>query len=147
MVVAAKVEAAWQNGLATIVCIGETEAQRSAGNALKVCGDQLAASLPDLPPGARASIAYEPLWAIGSGTMPTREQIAAVLGHVRAALYSRFGNAAGLIHILYGGSVKAANALAILDTPGVDGLLIGGASLRATDFDAIVEIARGRSAG
>ncbi|WP_010188994.1 triose-phosphate isomerase [Sphingomonas sp. PAMC 26605] len=146
-IVAAKVAAAWQHDLATIVCIGETEAQRSKGNALKVCGDQLAASLPDMPPGARTSIAYEPLWAIGTGTMPTREQIAEVLGHVRAALDLRFANAAQPIRILYGGSVKAENARAILATPDVDGVLIGGASLRAEDFDAIVEIARGRSAG
>ncbi|MDY7523703.1 triose-phosphate isomerase [Sphingomonas sp. 10B4] len=80
--VATKVTAAWQHGLATIVCIGETAAQRHAGNALKVFGDQLAASLPDIPANADTSIAYQPLWAIGSGTTPTREQIAEVLAHI-----------------------------------------------------------------
>lgn len=142
--VAAKVKAAWQQGLATIVCIGETQTQRHDGNALKVCGDQLAASLPDMPDGARASIAYEPLWAIGSGTMPTREQISEVLACIREALDERFGRTSQAIRILYGGSVKSENALEILNTPHVDGVLIGGASLLASDFNAIVDVARGR---
>ena len=142
---AAKVKAAWQQSLATIVCIGETQAQRRDGDALKVCGDQLAASLPDIPAGACTSIVYEPLWAIGSGTMPTREQIVEVFGHVRAALDDRFGSAAQAIRILYGGSVKAENALEILNTPDVEGVLIGGASLLAVDFNAIVSVARGRT--
>jgi len=144
--VAAKAKAAWRSGLATIVCIGETQAQRRDGNALKVCRDQLAASLPDMAAGARTSVAYEPLWAIGSGTMPTSDQIAEVLGDIRATLAARFGSAASAIRILYGGSVKADNAWAILDTPEVDGVLIGGASLLAADFDAIVNVARGRLA-
>ncbi|AYJ84569.1 triose-phosphate isomerase (plasmid) [Sphingomonas paeninsulae] len=143
--VAAKVKAAWRHGLATIVCIGETQAQRHDGNALKVCGDQLAASLPDIPAGACTSVAYEPLWAIGSGTMPTREQIIGVLGHLRAALDERFGSTSQSIRILYGGSVKSENALEILDTPDVNGVLIGGASLLAHDFNAIVDVARGRT--
>jgi triosephosphate isomerase len=142
--VAAKVKAAWGHRLATIVCIGETMAQRRNGNALKVCGDQLAASLPAMADGARTSIAYEPLWAIGSGTMPTREQIVEVLGDVRTALDERFGSSSRSIRILYGGSVKPENALEILNTPHVDGVLIGGASLKATDFNAIVQVARGR---
>ncbi len=136
--VAAKAKAAWRHGLATIICIGETQAQRRAGNALKVCRDQLAASLPDMPAGAKASIAYEPLWAIGSGTMPTNDEIAEVFAHVRAALDDRFGSDARSIRVLYGGSVKPDNALAILETPDVDGVLVGGASLLATDFMAIV---------
>ena len=121
-VVAAKVKAAWRGGLATIVCLGETQAQRAGGQALKVCGDQLAASLPDPPSGTRTSIAYEPLWAIGSGATPAREQIVEVLAHLRAALETRFVDPGGLIRILYGGSVKPDNALEILDTPGVDGV-------------------------
>lgn len=141
-VVSAKVRAAWQYGLATIICIGETEAQRRAGNTLKVCGDQLVASLPDMPANAQTSIAYEPLWAIGSGTMPTREQIIDVLAHVRAALDTRFGSAALSVRILYGGSVKPHNAREILETPEVGGVLIGGASLLAADFNAIVDVAR-----
>lgn len=142
--VAAKVKAAWQHGLATIVCIGETEAQRRDGNALKVCGDQLAASLPDMPANSATSIAYEPLWAIGSGTMPTREQIVEVLARIRAALDARFGDAARSIPILYGGSVKPGSAGQILKTPGVGGVLVGGASLLAADFNAIVDVARER---
>lgn len=143
--VTAKVLAAWRHGLATIVCIGETQAQRSDGNALKVCGDQLAASLPDISAGAQTSVAYEPLWAIGSSTMPTPGEIVQVLRHVRAALDKRFGSTSQSIRILYGGSVKPDNARAILDTPDVDGVLIGGASLLAADFDAIVAVARGRA--
>jgi triosephosphate isomerase len=142
--VAAKVKAAWRSGLATIVCIGETQAQRRDGNALKVCRDQLSASLPDIAAGARTSVAYEPLWAIGSGTMPTSDQIAEVLGDIRATLEARFGSAASTMRILYGGSVKPDNARAILDTPHVGGVLIGGASLRASDFDAIADVARQR---
>jgi triosephosphate isomerase len=141
-IVAAKVKAAWRHGLATVVCIGETEAQRRDGNALKICGDQLAASLPDMPANAETSIAYEPLWAIGSGTVPTREQIAEVLAHVRGALDGRFGSAAPLIRILYGGSVKPKDAPEILETPHVGGVLIGGGSLLAADFNAIVDVAR-----
>jgi triosephosphate isomerase len=136
--VAAKATAAWQHRLATIICIGETQAQRRAGNALKICSDQLAASLPDMPAGTKNSIAYEPLWAIGSGTMPTNEEIAEVFAHVGAALDDRFGRDARSIRILYGGSVKPDNARAILETAGVGGVLIGGASLSATDFMAIV---------
>jgi triosephosphate isomerase len=140
--VAAKAKAAWKHGLATIICIGETLAQRRAGDALKVCGNQLAASLPDMPASARTSIAYEPLWAIGSGTMPAQDDIVAVLAYIRAALESRFGSAERLIRILYGGSVKPGNAGAILETPDADGLLIGGASLLAADFNAILNVAR-----
>lgn len=143
--VAAKAKAAWQHGLATIICIGETKAQRSAGDALKVCGHQLAASLPNMPDCARTSIAYEPLWAIGSGTMPKRAEIVEVLAHVRAALEKRFGSAARSIRILYGGSVTPDNARTMVDTPHVDGVLIGGASLLAADFNAIVDVARGRT--
>lgn len=142
--VAAKAEVAWKHGLATIICIGETLAQRRAGDALKVCGDQLAASLPDMPAGARTSIAYEPLWAIGSGTVPAQHDIVAVLAFVRAALETRFDTAARPIRILYGGSVEPGNAGAILDMSDVNGLLIGGASLLAADFNAILNAARTR---
>jgi triosephosphate isomerase len=114
--VAAKLKAAWRHGLATIICISETKAQRSADDALPVCADELAASLPDMPDGAHTAIAYEPLWAIGSGTMPTRDEIVGVLEHVRASLNERFGSAARSIRILYAGSVKPGNARTILDT-------------------------------
>jgi triosephosphate isomerase len=134
----AKAKAAWQHGLATILCIGATKDQRSAGEALKVCGEELAWSLPDMPTGARTSIAYEPGWEIGSGTMPARDEVVEVLAHVRSALEKRFGSRARAIRILYGGSGKPGNALSLLETPHVDGLLIGGASLLAADFNAIL---------
>jgi triosephosphate isomerase len=140
-IVAAKVTAAWAHGLKTIVCLGEDAQQRAAGHALQVCRDQLAHSLPDLRPGAQTAVAYEPLWAIGAGKTPTTEQIVEVLGALRAALEQRFGAAARAIRLLYGGSVTPANARAILGTPYVDGVLIGGASLLAADFNAIVAAA------
>ncbi len=142
--VAAKAKAAWQHNLATIICVGETQAQRRDGIALKVCGDQLAASLPALDVDARTSIAYEPLWAIGSGANPNRSDIVEVLGYLRSTLDARFGSAARSIRILYSGSVTRENARAILDTPYVDGVLIGGASLMAADFNAILDVARQR---
>jgi triosephosphate isomerase len=140
-IVAAKVMAAWAYGLKTIVCLGENAEQRRDGEALQVCGDQLAHSLIDLPPGAETAIAYEPLWAIGAGKTPTTAQIVEVLGALRSALEQRFGPAARGIRLLYGGSVTPANARAILGTPYVDGVLIGGASLLAADFNAIVAAA------
>jgi triosephosphate isomerase len=142
-IVAAKVKAAWQHGLKTIVCVGENEKQRREGHALKICGDQLAQSLPDMPPLAQTAIAYEPLWAVGAGRTPTPDQIVEVLCYLRAALDKRFGEAARAIRLIYGGSVMPANARAILHTPYVDGVLIGGASLVAADFNAIVDAACG----
>jgi triosephosphate isomerase len=141
-IVSAKVAAAWTHGLATIVCIGENSQQRRDGQALQVCGDQLAESLPDLVAGAKVAIAYEPLWAIGSGETPTAGQIVEVLSALRAALDQRFGSAAEAIRIIYGGSVDPANAAAILQMPCVDGVLVGGASLLAADFTAIIDAAR-----
>ncbi len=140
--VAAKVGAAWDAGLSTIVCIGETQEQRSAGKALAVCGAQLAASLPDLPAGCETSVAYEPLWAIGSGRMPTVDEIVEVHAHIRSCLVSRFADAGCAVRILYGGSVTGSNVRGILGLPDVGGVLIGGASLAASDFDAVLRIAR-----
>jgi len=140
--VAAKVQAAWAAGLSTIVCIGETQAQRSAGKALAVCGAQLAASLPNLQAGCETSVAYEPLWAIGSGHMPTADDIAEIHMHIRSCLVARFGEAGRTVRILYGGSVKSSNAQDILAVPEVGGVLIGGASLEATDFDAVLGVVR-----
>jgi triosephosphate isomerase len=140
--VAAKVTAAWASGLSTIICIGETEAQRSAGRALDVCGAQLAASLPDLSAGCETSIAYEPLWAIGSGHMPANEDIVSVHAHIRSCLVTRFGDTGHAIRILYGGSVTSSNARGILGLQDVGGVLIGGASLMANDFDTILGITR-----
>ena len=140
--VAAKVAAAWAANLSTIVCIGETQEQRSAGKALAVCGAQLAASLPDLVAGSETSVAYEPLWAIGSGHMPTAEDIGAIHTHIRSCLMARFGEAGRAVRILYGGSVNSSNVHDILSIVHVGGVLIGGASLAAADFDAVLEVVR-----
>ena len=140
--VAAKVAAAWAAGLSTIVCIGETQEQRGTGQALAVCGHQVAASLPDLAAGCETSVAYEPLWAIGSGHMPADADIVAVHSHVRSCLVARFGDTGQAVRILYGGSVASSNARAILGLPDVGGVLIGGASLMAADFDAVLGVVR-----
>jgi triosephosphate isomerase len=140
--VARKVAAAWSAGLLAIVCVGETAVERDAGAALAVVGAQLAASLPDGATAANCVIAYEPVWAIGTGRTPTPAEIVGVHGAIRAALASRFG--AGMARgtrILYGGSVKPGNAAEILGLADVDGTLVGGASLRAADFAAIVAAA------
>ncbi len=137
--VAAKAKAAWQCGLSTIVCIGETEAQRRGGNALDVCSAQVAGSLPKGVAGSgTAAIAYEPLWAIGSGHVPTSAQIEEVHRHVRTCLTALAGAAGADIRILYGGSVTSDNAHEILGLADVGGVLIGGASLKAADFDAVL---------
>lgn len=140
--VAAKMQAAWAAGLSTIVCIGETQAQRSDGEALAVCGAQLAASLPDLQARCETSVAYEPLWAIGSGHMPSNTDIAEIHAHIRSCLVARFGEVGRSVRILYGGSVKPSNAHDILAVPEVGGVLIGGASLMANDFDGILKVTR-----
>ena len=137
--VAGKAGAAWRSGLSTIVCIGETAAQRRSGDALAVCGGQVAGSLPrDLARSGTAAIAYEPLWAIGSGHMPTADQIAEVHRHLRSCLMALAGAAGEGIRILYGGLVTAANATEVLGLDDVGGVLIGGASLLAADFHAVL---------
>lgn len=136
--VAAKADAARRAGLVSIVCIGETQSQRAAGRTLLICRDQIAGSLPIGITAAEVVIAHEPLWAIGTGYTPTTAEIAEVHGHIRETLVTRFGAEGKSVRILYGGSVTATNALQILALPDVDGALIGGASLRATDFDAII---------
>ena len=143
--VAAKARMAWRSGLSVIVCIGETQAQRSGGKALSVCGDQLLGSLPaDVKPLGGLAIAYEPLWSIGSGHMPTSDEIAAVHLHIRSCLDARLGAVGQTTRILYGGSVRADNAGTVLAATEVGGVLIGGASLRATDFDAVLQVVRKR---
>ena len=137
--VAAKAAAAWRSGLSTIVCIGESAAQRRNGDALAVCGGQVAGSLPqDLARSGTAAVAYEPLWAIGSGHVPTADQIAEMHRHVRTCLTALAGAAGAGIRILYGGSVTADNANEVLGLADVGGVLIGGASLLAADFDAVL---------
>jgi triosephosphate isomerase len=140
--VAAKAAAAWRAGLVAIVCVGETEAERDAGRALEVVGAQLAGSVPDGATAATLVVAYEPVWAIGTGRTPTLPEIAEVHAHLRAALIARFGAATGnAVRLLYGGSVKASNATEIFAVPNVDGGLVGGASLRAADFGPIIAAA------
>ena len=135
--VKAKAAAATAAGLAPVICVGETLAQREAGRTLDIVGRQLAGSLPDGPARALV-IAYEPVWAIGTGKVPTMVEIAEVHAVLRARLTDRFGTEAAGIRLLYGGSVKPGNAAAIFAVPHVDGALVGGASLKAADFAPIV---------
>ena len=136
--VAAKVEAALRASLEPIVCVGETLDQRRAGDTLAVVTSQLAGSLPDALEGHAFALAYEPVWAIGSGLTPTLDEIAEVHGAIRAALVARFSQAGRAAPILYGGSVKPANAAEILAAFEVGGALVGGASLKAADFIPII---------
>jgi triosephosphate isomerase len=132
--VRAKAEAAWRAGLAAIVCVGETRAQREADKTLDVVGRQLDGSLPDGATGANLVVAYEPVWAIGTGLTPTADDVALVHAFIRERLIGRFGPDGGEVRILYGGSVKPANAAELLSVPHVNGALVGGASLKAEDF-------------
>lgn len=136
--IAAQLEAAQAAGLRVILCLGETEAQRRAGVALDVVAAQLAGSLPASANPATLVIAYEPVWAIGTGLVPSAPQIAEIHGAIRAALVARFGQAGRDMPILYGGSVKPDNAGAIFAIDDVDGALVGGASLAAQTFSAII---------
>jgi len=137
--VAAKTKSAWSAGLTAIVCLGETLAERESGDTLSVVGNQLAASLPDGATGQNTVIAYEPVWAIGTGKVPSLAQIAEVHDFLRQALTTRFGTEmADAIRLLYGGSVKPGNAAEIFATSNVDGALVGGASLKAADFSPII---------
>lgn len=137
--VAAKTDAAWRAGLTAIVCVGETLAEREAGRTLEVVGRQLEHSIPNGASGARLVVAYEPVWAIGTGKVPTLEQIAEVHDFLRAQLDARFGEGVGLsVRLLYGGSVKPSNAAEIFAIGNVDGALVGGASLKAKDFGGII---------
>jgi triosephosphate isomerase (TIM) len=138
--VQAKASAAQAIGLVAIVCVGETEAQRDAGTTLSVIGNQLAGSLPaNLATAPEALVvAYEPVWAIGTGRTPTLDEIAEVHSFIRNTLVKRYGEAAQEMRLLYGGSVKASNAAAIFALPHVNGALVGGASLKAADFAPIV---------
>jgi triosephosphate isomerase len=136
-IVRAKAAAGHRAGLISIVCIGETLAQRDAGETLKVVAAQLRGSLPDNATATNSVIAYEPVWAIGTGRTPTLEQVAEVHALIRQELRARFDDGAGF-RILYGGSVKPDNAKALMAVAEVDGALVGGASLKAADFWPIV---------
>ena len=140
--VAGKVSAAKRAGLNAIVCIGESEAERNSGTTLAVVVSQLRESVPDEVTPEELVIAYEPIWAIGTGRTPTSDQIVEVHGAIREELTRRFGGeGADKIRILYGGSLKPANAAEILALKDVDGALVGGASLKAGDFLAIIRAA------
>lgn len=138
LTVAAKAKAAKRAGLTAILCVGEHETDRDAGRAVPVVTTQLKSSIPDELTAADLVVAYEPVWAIGTGRTPTGAQIADMHAALREALGARFGADGQKIRILYGGSVKPENAKDILETANVDGALIGGASLKAADFLAIV---------
>ena len=132
--VRAKAEAAWRAKLTAIVCVGETREQREAGDTLKVVGLQLDGSLPDGAIAETLVVAYEPVWAIGTGLTPTSADVGLVHAFIRERLVGRFGPAGGDMRILYGGSVKPANANELMSVPHVNGALVGGASLKAEDF-------------
>jgi triosephosphate isomerase len=137
--VRAQARAAIEAGLGVIVCVGETEGQRDASNTLDIISGQLAGSIPDLVTGERLVVAYEPVWAIGTGRTPTTDQIGEVHDFIRGKLEQRFGEGVGRsVRLLYGGSVKPGNAAEIFAVSNVDGALVGGASLKASDFGAIV---------
>jgi triosephosphate isomerase len=138
--VRAKAEAAWRAGLVAVVCIGETEGQRKAGETLAVLERQLAGSLPDGATGKNLVVAYEPVWAIGTGLTPTVDDVAEAHAFIRAQLARRFGGEGERVRVLYGGSVKPGNAKELLSIANVDGALVGGASLKADDFLGIAQV-------
>lgn len=135
--VRAKAEAAHAAELVAIVCIGETEAERKAGRTLDVLKTQLAGSVPDGAAAENTVIAYEPVWAIGTGLTPTTADVAEAHAFMRAELKTRFGEEGAKMRILYGGSVKPGNAKELMAVANVDGALVGGASLKSDDFLAI----------
>jgi triosephosphate isomerase (TIM) len=137
--VRAKAEAALRAGLLPIICVGETRGQRDAGQAMAVIAAQLDGSMPD---AADFAVAYEPVWAIGSGQTPRAKDIAEVHGLIRDRLHARYGDKADQLRILYGGSVTPANARELLAADNVNGALVGGASLKADEFLAIAAVYR-----
>ena len=139
-VVRAKAEAAWRAGLLPIVCIGETLAEREAGRTLAVLETQLKGSVPAGSSAANLVVAYEPVWAIGTGKTPTTPEVAAAHAHIRKVLGGLVPDAAG-VRLLYGGSVKGSNAVELLAAGDVDGALVGGAALKADEFLAIANAA------
>jgi len=132
-----KAEAAWRVGFTAIVCIGETQAQRDAGQTLDICRGQLTGSLPDTATSGNLVVAYEPVWAIGTGLTPTSGDVEQIHKFIRELLIARFNGEGAKMRILYGGSVKPSNARELMAVANVNGALIGGASLKAADFLAI----------
>ena len=139
-IVQQKAAAAFAANLGAIICVGETLAEREAGKTLDVIGAQINGSVPQNATAGKVVIAYEPVWAIGTGKIPTLEQVEEVHAFIRAELAKLLGaDQAEKMQILYGGSVKPANAAQLLGLPDVDGALVGGASLKADDFWAIAQ--------
>jgi triosephosphate isomerase len=132
-----KAEAVWRAGLTAIVCIGETQHQRDAGQTLDICRGQLNLSLPDAARSDNLVVAYEPVWAIGTGLTPTVGDVEQIHRFIREFLIARFSSEGARIRILYGGSVKPTNARELMAVANVNGALVGGASLKAADFLAI----------
>ena len=136
--VRAKAEAAIGAGLKPIICVGETEAERDAGKAESIVATQLVGSIPDAAEQHEVIVAYEPVWAIGTGRTPSNDDIAQMHNSIRAKLVERFGEKGAAVRILYGGSLKPQNAREILQVENVNGGLVGGASLLAKDFYTII---------
>ncbi len=140
----AKARAAMEAGLKAIICVGESLEQREASNTLDIIGGQMSGSIPDQSTGENLIVAYEPIWAIGTGKVPTLEEIGEVHDFIRARLERRFGEGVGRsVRLLYGGSVKPGNASEIFAVSNVDGALVGGASLKAKDFSGIINALEG----
>jgi len=140
--IAAQARAAWRAGLSAIVCIGESDAERAQGRMEDVLARQIEASVPKEATAQNAALAYEPIWAIGTGKTASRADIEAAHGFIRTRMEARLGAAGRAVRLLYGGSVKPSNSREILSTNGVDGVLVGGASLKAADFLPIIAGAR-----
>jgi triosephosphate isomerase len=136
--VASKARAAWRAGLLAIICIGETLTEREEGHAETICRSQLSGSVPSGATSENTVVAYEPIWAIGTGRTPDKNEIVTTHAHIRTCLSSN-------LRILYGGSVNATNAKEILALNNVDGVLVGGASLKASDFLSIIAACRAAS--
>ena len=134
-----KTEAVWRAGLVAVVCIGESEEQRNAGQTLDILRGQLSLSLPDASTANNLVVAYEPIWAIGTGRTPTAADVEQIHKFIRDLLAERFKGEGSKMRILYGGSVKPSNAAELMAVANVDGALVGGASLKAADFLAIAQ--------
>ena len=138
----AKAQAVHAGGLTAIICVGETDDEREAGQTSDVVLGQLIVSLPDSCNAENTVVGYEPVWAIGTGKTPTVADVAAIHTEIRDALVSRFGDDGSKFRIIYGGSVKASNAGVLMAAKNVDGALVGGASLKAVDFNGIIDAYR-----
>ena len=138
----AKAQAVYNAGVSAIVCVGETESERDAGKTEDVVLGQLLISLPDDATSSNTIVGYEPVWAIGTGKTPTVADVAEIHTAIRVALVERFGEDGNMYRIIYGGSVKPSNAKELMAAENVDGALVGGASLKAQDFNGIIEAYR-----